>query len=173
MKGAVEALRRELAGLRAGRATPALVDRVTVEYYGTPTPLRELATLSVPEPRQLLIQPWDRSIVGAIERALLKSDLGVQPVSDGQVIRIHLPPLTEERRRELVKSIRRMEEEQKVAVRNCRRDALEAIREAARRGDITEDEARREQEELQRTTDRYVAEIEGLVREKEREILQV
>jgi ribosome recycling factor len=173
MKGAVEALRRELAGLRAGRATPALVDRVTVEYYGTPTPLRELATLSVPEPRQLLIQPWDRSIVGAIERALLKSDLGVQPVSDGQVLRIHLPPLTEERRRELVKSIRRMEEEQKVAVRNCRRDALEAIREAARRGDISEDEARREQEELQRTTDRYVAEIEGLVREKEREILQV
>jgi ribosome recycling factor len=173
MQGAVEALRRELASLRAGRATPALVDRVTVDYYGTPTALRELATLSVPEPRQLVIQPWDRSVVGAIERAIQKSDLGVQPVSDGQVVRIHLPPLTEERRKELVKTVHRLEEEQKVAVRNCRRDALEAIRDAQRKGDLSEDEARREQERVQRMTDRHIAEIETLAREKEREILQV
>jgi ribosome recycling factor len=173
MKGAVEALRRELGSLRAGRATPALVERVHVDYYGTPTPIRDLATLSVPEPRQLLIQPWDRTAVSAIERAIQKSDIGIQPVSDGQVLRLNLPPLTEERRKELVKSVHRMEEEQKVAVRNCRRDALEEIRNAAKKGEISEDESRREQEELQRMTDRFVAEIESLVKEKEREVMQV
>ncbi len=173
MHGAVEALRRELGGLRAGRASPALVDRITVEYYGTPTPLREVATLSVPEPRQLLIQPWDRSLVGAIERALQKSDLGLMPSTDGQVLRLTLPPLTEERRKELVKTVHRMEEEQKVAVRNCRRDALEAIREAVRKGEVSEDAGHREQEELQRLTDHHVAEIEEVVREKEREVMQV
>ena len=173
MQGAVEALRRELASLRAGRASPALVERIHVDYYGTSTPLRDLATLSVPEPRQLLIQPWDRNAVGPIERAIQKSDIGIQPMSDGQVLRINLPPLNEERRKELVKSVRRMEEEQKVAVRNCRRDALEAIRDAAKRGEISEDESRREQEELQRLTDRFVSEIETLVKEKEREVMQV
>jgi ribosome recycling factor len=173
MQGAVQALRRELSGLRAGRATPALVDRVLVEYYGTPTALREVATLSVPEPRQLLIQPWDRSLVAAIERALQKSDLGLNPVSDGQVLRLNLPPLTEERRKELVKTVHRLEEEQKVAVRNCRRDALEAIREAVRSGDVSEDEGRREQDELERLTHRYVSEIEEVAREKDREVMQV
>lgn len=173
MRGAVEALRRELGSLRAGRATPALVERVHVDYYGTSTPIRDLATISVPEPRQLLIQPWDRNVVSAIERAIQKSDIGVQPTSDGQVLRLNLPPLTEERRKELVKTVRRMEEEQKVAVRNCRRDVLEEIRDVAKKGEISEDESRREQEELQRMTDRFVGEIETLVKEKEREVMQV
>lgn len=173
MQGAVQALKRELGSLRAGRASPALVDRVMVDYYGTPTALREVASLSVPEPRQLLIQPWDRSLVGAIERALQKSDLGLMPSSDGQVLRINLPPLTEERRRQLVKTVHRLEEEQKVAVRNCRRDALEAIREAVKKGEVSEDVGHREQEDLQRLTDHYVAEIEEVVREKEREVMQV
>lgn len=173
MHGAVEALRRELGGLRAGRATPGLVDRITVEYYGTTTPLRDLASLSVPEPRQLLIQPWDRSVVPAIEKAIQKSDLGIQPSSDGQVLRINLPPLTEERRKDLVRQVHKLEEEQKVAVRNCRRDAMEAIRDAVKKGGLSEDEARREQDELQKLTDRHIAEIEGLVKEKEREVMQV
>jgi ribosome recycling factor len=173
MQGAVEALRRELAGLRAGRASPALVERIHVDYYGTATPLREVATLSVPEPRQLLIQPWDRSLVAAIERAIQRSDLGLNPVSDGQVLRLVLPPLTEERRKDLVKTVHRLEEEQKVAVRNCRRDALEAIRDATRGGEVSEDEGRREQDELERLTHRYIAEIEEIVREKEREVMQV
>jgi ribosome recycling factor len=173
MQGAVQALRRELGSLRAGRATPALVDRIHVDYYGTPTALREVATLSVPEPRQLLIQPWDRSLVGAIERAIQKSDLGLMPVNDGQVLRLNLPPLTEERRKDLVKTVHRLEEEQKVAVRNCRRDALEAIRDAVKKGDVSEDEGRREQDELERLTHRYVSEIEDVVREKEREVMQV
>ncbi len=173
MKGAVEALRRELGSLRAGRATPALVERISVDYYGTPTPLREVAALNVPEPRQLLIQPWDRSLVGAIEKAIQRSDLGISPSSDGSVIRLTLPPLTEERRRDLVKTLHRIEEEQKVAVRNCRRDALESIRGAAKEGHLSEDDSRRQQEELQRVTDRYIAEIERLVKEKEQEILTV
>ena len=173
MKGAVEALRRELGSLRAGRATPALVERISVDYYGTPTPLREVAALNVPEPRQLLIQPWDRSLVGAIEKAIQRSDLGISPSSDGSVIRLTLPPLTEERRRDLVKTLHRIEEEQKVAVRNCRRDALDSIRGAAKEGHLSEDDSRRQQEELQRVTDRYIAEIERLVKEKEQEILTV
>lgn len=173
MKGAVETLRRELGSLRAGRATPTLVERIVVDYYGTQTPLREVAAINVPEPRQLLIQPWDRGLVPAIERAIQKSDLGISPSSDGSVIRLSLPPLTEERRRELVKTLHRVEEEQKVAVRNCRRDALESIRAEAKSGSLPEDESRRQQEELQHLTDRYIAEIERLTKEKEQEILTV
>lgn len=173
MKGAVEALRRELGSLRAGRATPTLVERIVIDYYGAQTPLREVAAINVPEPRQLLIQPWDRSLVSAIEKAIQRSDLGISPSSDGSVIRLSLPPLTEERRRELVKTLHRIEEEQKVAVRNCRRDALESIRAEAKDGGLSEDESRRQQEELQHLTDRHVSEIERLTKEKEQEILTV
>lgn len=173
MKGAVDTLRRDIGSLRAGRANPALVERIVVDYYGVPTPLREVAALNVPEPRQLLIQPWDRALVGAIEKAIQRSDLGISPSSDGSVIRLMLPPLTEERRRELVKTLHRIEEEQKVAVRNCRRDGMDAIRAESKDGHVSEDDGRREQEELQHLTDRYVAEIERLTKEKEQEILTV
>lgn len=173
MKGAVEGARREFAAVRTGRANPALLERVMVDYYGTPTPLPQLAGITAPEARVLLIQPWDRNALKEIERAILKSDLGLTPTNDGQVIRLVLPPLTEERRRELVKLVKKEAEERRVTIRNIRREANEELKKAEKEGKISEDELRRVQEEVQKLTDRYIGEIDHLVEAKEKEIMEV
>lgn len=173
MQKSVEATRRELAGLRTGRAHPGLVEHIRVEYYGTPVPLNQLATITAPEPRLLVIQPWDRSALRNIEKALMQSDLGLNPTSDGNVLRVPIPPLTEERRQDLVRLARKLAEEGRVAIRNIRREARETIEELEDEGEISEDEARRAQEELQRLTDRFIEEIDALLRRKEEEILEV
>jgi ribosome recycling factor len=173
MKKVCADLRRELGGLRAGRASPALVERIHVDYYGAATPVRDLAALSVPEPRLLVIQPWDRSVLPAIERALQKSDLGITPTSDGQVVRLAIPQLSEERRKDLVKQVHRMAEEHKVALRNVRRDVLDDLKARQKRSELSEDEARRLQETLQKLVARYEADLEEAVKDKEREVLTV
>ncbi|HEY8486199.1 MAG TPA: ribosome recycling factor [Limnochordales bacterium] len=173
MKGAVEAARKALATIRTGRANPALLERVTVDYHGSPVPLTQLASITVPEPRTLVIQPWDPGVLKEVERALLKSDLGVTPTNDGRLIRVVLPQLTEERRRELVRLARKEAEEKRVAVRNVRRDVNEEIKRLEKQKEISEDEARRCQEQIQKLTDRYIAEIDRLLESKEREIMEV
>lgn len=173
MQKAVEATRREFAAVRTGRATPALLEHVKVDYYGVPTPVTQLATISVPEPRLLVVQPWDRSVVKAVERAILKSELGLVPSSDGVVIRLPLPPLTEERRRELVRLVRRQAEEGRVAIRNVRREAKELIEQLEEEGEVSEDDARRALEELQKLTDEFIGQLDRLLEAKEKEILEV
>lgn len=173
MKKTVEATRREFAGIRTGRASPALLDRISVEAYGTHLPIQQLATLSVPEPRLLVINPWDKTTIGAIERAIMKSDLGLNPVSDGNVIRLAIPPLTEERRRELTKLVHRKAEEGKVAIRTVRREANDELKKLRKAGDLSEDDEKRAQERVQRLTDKYVAEIDRVQQHKEQEILEV
>lgn len=173
MEKAMGALKRELAGLRAGRATPSLLDRIQVEYYGTPTPLNQMAGITTPDSRTLLIQPWDKSTLAPIEKAIMKSDLGLNPANDGIVIRIVIPALTEERRAEMVKLTRRSGEEAKVAVRNIRRDANEEIKKLEKSAGIPEDESRRYQDDIQKLTDRYTAEVEKILGAKEKEIMEV
>lgn len=173
MKKAVEALRHDLASIRTGRASPALVESLIVDYYGTPTPLNQLASISAPEPRLLVIQPWDAKSIGAIEKAILKSELGLTPTSDGRLVRLSIPFLTEERRRDLVKIVRKRAEEGRVAVRNCRRDSLDDLRELEKSKEISADEMKRAQEQLQKLTDYYINEVEKVGANKEEEILQV
>jgi ribosome recycling factor len=173
MARAVEVLERDLAAVRTGRASTALVERLLIDYYGTPTPLNQLAGLSVPEPHQILIQPWDRSVLSAIEKAILKSDLGLTPAVDGSVVRLTVPPLTEERRRELVRLVHKRVEEARVEIRNLRREAAEVLRREERDGELSADEARRELEVLQRLTDRFIAEVDRLGSHKEQEVLEV
>lgn len=173
MKGAVQALEEDLAGIRTGRASPALIERLSVEYYGSPTPLIQLASISVPEPRQLLIRPFDASSLKAIERAIQISDLGLTPNNDGKAIRLNLPPLTEERRRDLVKVVHNRVEEARVAIRNVRRDSIRDLREFEQEKLISEDDQRRGEEELQKITDRYIEEINAVGDRKEKEILEV
>jgi ribosome recycling factor len=173
MGKAVDALRRELATIRTGRAQPALVEHLRVDYYGTPTPLNQLATISAPEARLLTIQPWDRSSLGAIERAIQMSDLGLNPTNDGNIIRLVIPQLTEERRKELVKVVHRRVEEGRVAVRNIRRDCLEELRRLQRDKEVSEDDERRAEERLQKLTDRFAADAEKVGQEKEQDLLEV
>lgn len=173
MDKVVAAFQRELATLRAGRATPTLLDRIEVNYYDTPTPLIQLAGITAPEPRLLVIQPWDKSSIGNIEKAILKSDLGLTPVNDGNVIRLAVPQLTEERRRELVKHVRKKAEESRISIRNIRREANENLKQLEKAGDISEDEWRRSQDEIQDLTDEKIAEIDQLLQVKEKEILEV
>ncbi len=173
MKGVVQAARRDLAAIRTGRASPSLLERVVVDYHGTPVPLTQLATISVPEPRTLVVQPWDRSILKEVERALLKSDLGVTPVNDGSVVRLVLPQPTEERRRELVRLARKEAEEKRVAIRNVRREVNEEIKKLEKGKELSEDESRRAQQQVQQLTDRFIQEIDQLVQAKEREIMEV
>lgn len=173
MQAAVEACRREMGALRAGRATPALLEKVRVEYYGTQVPVNQLATVTVPEPRLLVIQPWDRGALPEIERAILKSDIGLTPQSDGKVIRLALPQPTEERRQELVRQARKLAEEGRVAVRNVRRDANDTLRDLEKEGGASEDEIRRALDDVQKLTDRHIAMIDDLLEAKEREILEV
>lgn len=173
MQRAVEALDREFAAIRTGRASTSLVERITVDYYGTQTPLNQIAGISTPDPHLIVIQPWDRSVLGAIERALTKSDIGLVPNVDGTVVRLNVPPLTEERRREMVKLVRRRTEEARVEVRNLRREAADQLKRALKDGDLSEDEERRELDGLQKLTDRYIAAIDGRAEHKESEVMEV
>jgi ribosome recycling factor len=172
MSKSIEALKRELKRIRTGRASLSILDGIKVDYYGTPTALNQMATLAVPESRLITIQPWDVSVIKDIEKAILKSDLGLTPSSDGKIIRISIPPLTEERRKELVKVIHKMCEDHKVSVRNIRRDANELVKSLKKDGDISEDEAYRSQEEVQKITDEYIKLIDECNKEKEKEILE-
>ncbi|MDA8344069.1 MAG: ribosome recycling factor [Thermaerobacter sp.] len=173
MQKSVAVLHEELQTLRAGRATPALVEKLPVEYYGTPTPLQQVAQISAPEPRLLVIQPWDKQLLPLIEKAILKSELGLSPASDGNLIRLQIPQLTEERRKELVRVLHKKAEDEKVAVRNVRRDALEHLKAEQKQAKISEDELRRLQDELQKLTDHAIGEIEQATAAKEKEILSV
>jgi ribosome recycling factor len=173
MKGAIQALEEDLGGIRTGRAHPALVEKLHVEYYGTPTPLIQLASISVPEPRALLIRPFDATTLKAIERSIQSSDLGLTPNNDGKAIRLNLPPLTEERRRDLVKVVHNRLEEARVATRNVRRDSIKDLREFEQEKMISEDEQKRGEEELQKITDRYIEQINAIGEHKEKEILEV
>lgn len=173
MEKAVAALKRDLATLRAGRATPSLLDKVTVDYYGSALPISQLANVSVPEPRLLVIQPWDKKALNEIERAILKSDLGLTPNNDGSVIRLAIPQLTEERRKELVKISKKKAEEGRVAVRNIRRDANDELKRKEKAGEMTEDEHRKAQDDMQKLTDKYIEEVEKVLAAKEKEIMEV
>ncbi len=173
MKGAVHSLEDDLAAIRTGRASPVLIERLPIEYYGTPTPLVQLATISVPEPRLLAIRPFDPASVKDIERAILASDLGLTPNSDGKMIRLNIPPLTEERRHELVRIVHNRSEEARVAVRNVRRDVHNDLREFEREKIISEDDLQRGEESLQKLTDKYVETIAEASKRKETEVLEV
>jgi ribosome recycling factor len=173
MEQAVSHLKEDLAGIRTGRATPAVLNRITVEYYGTPVPLNQLAGVSVPEPRLLQIQPFDRGAVSAIEKAIMSSDLGITPSNDGTVIRLAFPPLTEERRKELVKLCKHYAEEARVAVRNIRRDANHKLERLSKEGEASEDEVRRAEGEIQKATDSHIAQIDEALKRKEAEIMEV
>jgi len=173
MEQAVAHLKDDLAGIRTGRAAPAVIKRVTVEYYGTPVPLNQLAGVSVPEPRLLQIQPFDKSAISSIERAIMQSDLGITPSNDGNVIRLAFPPLTEERRKELVKQVHHRAEESRVAVRNVRRHAKEEMEKLEHDGDISQDDLIRAEKELQKLTDRFVTEVDEIQGHKEQELMEV
>ena len=173
MARAVEAMERDLQGMRTGRASTSLVERLHVEYYGTSTPLNQLAGISVPEPHQIVIQPWDRGVLGAIEKAILKSDIGLMPNVDGTVVRLNIPALTEERRKDMVKVVHKRMEEARVEVRNLRRDAADHIKREERDGVVGTDESHRQLETLQKTTDRHIADVDRLGLAKEQEIMEV
>ncbi len=173
MKKSVEVFNKDLSTLRAARAVPSLLDKVNVDYFGNPTPLNQLASISAPEPRLLVVQPWDKSIIADIEKALMKSDLGLTPSNDGNVIRLTIPQLTEERRKELVKVIRKKAEEARVAVRNIRREANDRLKSVEKKGEITEDQLRNSQERVQKITDSQIEEIDNIFETKEKEIMEV
>ena len=172
MQKAIETLIREFAGVRTGRATTALLEGIRVEYYDTPTPVHQVATLAVPDPRTLLIQPWDASLLSKIEKAIQKSDLGLTPVNDGKVIRLNIPPLTEERRRQLARLVGKLAEETRVAVRNVRREAKDRLRAQEKEKKLSEDEAKRGEADLQKLTDRFIERVDELLKKKEQEILE-
>jgi ribosome recycling factor len=173
MSKAVQATQRSFSTVRTGRANASLLDRVQVEYYGVPTPLKALASITTPDASTLLIQPFDPSTLAAIERAILASDLGLTPSNDGKVIRLTLPPLTEERRKELTKQVAKLAEEGRVSIRNIRRDAIDAVRKQEKNGEISEDESKSRQEEIQKLTDRYIKKIDELLAEKEKELTTI
>jgi ribosome recycling factor len=173
MNKAISVLKEELGGVRTGRASPALLSRMVVDYYGTQVPINQLASFSVPEPRTLLIQPFDKNAVSAMEKAILASDLGITPSNDGNVIRLNFPPLTEERRRDLIKLVHQRGEEGRVAVRNVRRHSKEELERLERDGGISEDELMRSEKELQKLTDQRVAEIDEIVAHKEQELKEI
>ncbi|HVI84067.1 MAG TPA: ribosome recycling factor [bacterium] len=173
MQKAVDATKREFGGVRTGRATPALLERVTVDYYGVQTPVTQVASVTAPDPRLLVVQPWDKSLLKEVERAILKSELGLTPSIDGVVIRLPIPTLTGERRRDLVKIVRKHAEEGRVAVRNIRRDHKDKLEQMEKAGEISEDDSRRAVEDLQKLTDRYVKEIDAVLTAKEAEIMEV
>ena len=172
MGKSVDDLKREFKRVRTGRASLSILDGIRVNYYGTPTPLNQMATLAVPESRLITIQPWDVSGIKEIEKAILKSDLGLTPSSDGKIVRIAIPPLTEERRKELVRVINKVSEEHKVAVRNIRRDANEMLKDLKKEGDISEDEAFKAQDQVQKITDDHINLVDQITKEKEKEILE-
>ncbi|MBP1931522.1 ribosome recycling factor [Ammoniphilus resinae] len=173
MSKAISALKKNLSTLRAGRANPALLDKVNVDYYGSPTPINQMANVSVPEPRLIIIQPWDKTQLGPIEKAIMKSDLGLTPTNDGNVIRLMIPALTEERRAELVKLVKKEGEEAKIAIRNIRRDANDAFKKLQKDGMISEDDLKRNQDVMQKSTDNFTSQVDRTVQDKEKEIMEV
>ena len=173
MKKSVEVLKKSYQRVRTGRASLSLLDGVRVKYYGTPTPLKQVASLTIPDPKTIMIQPWDPSVLGEIDKAILKSELGLTPANDGKVIRINIPPLTEERRKELVKLVRKMAEESRVAIRNIRREANEMLKELKKEKEISEDEMHRAQNEVQKITDKFIEQIDEICEEKEKEIMEI
>ena len=173
MNKRVEGFHSELKTIRAGRANAAVLDKVTVEYYGAVTPVAQIGSISTPEPRMLVIQPWDASILGEIEKAINKSEIGISPQNDGKVIRLNFPPLTEERRKELVKNVKKYAEEAKVQVRNVRRDAMDDFKKKQKASEITEDDLKGIEKDIQNLTDKYIKEIDEITAAKEKEILEV
>ena len=173
MTKAVEAFQRDLGSIRAGKASPALLDNIRVDYYGTPTPLKQVASVSAPEPRLLIVQPWEKNLLHAISKAIQTSDLGLNPQDDGNVLKIPIPTLNEERRRELVKMAHKMAEEGRVAVRNVRRDANEHYKKAQKNGDVSEDDARRATDQVQKLHDKYIAQVDDILKKKEAEVMEV
>lgn len=173
MEKALQALKKELSTVRAGRANPGMLEKVTVDYYGAATPINQVASINAPEPRLLTIQPWDKSILSDIEKAILKSDLGLTPNNDGSIIRIAIPPLTEQRRQELTKLVKKYGEEAKVAIRNIRRDANDELKKKEKDGLISEDESRRALDEIQNITDTFAKRVDEIVKQKENEIMEI
>jgi len=173
MEKAIKALKREISKVRTGRASVALLDEVRVDYYGTPTPLSQVATLSVPEPRMITVQPWEKNLIPEIEKAIHKSDLGLNPSSDGQLIRLPIPALTEERRKEMAKLVKRMGEDAKVSIRTARRDANETLKMLEKEKEITEDDLKSGEKDVQKTTDEYVQNVDEVVKTKEQELMEI
>ena len=173
MARAIETLKKEFGSIRTGRASLSLLDEIMVNYYETPTPLQQLASLSIPESRQMAIQPWDPKVIPEIEKAILKSDLGLTPMNDGKIIRINIPPLTEERRKQLVKTVKKKAEEAKVAIRNIRRDANEELKKLEKEKHISEDVVKKSQDEIQKITDSYITKVDDVLANKEKEIMEV
>ncbi|HHY35560.1 MAG TPA: ribosome recycling factor [Firmicutes bacterium] len=173
MKKVIETLKKDFAGVRAGRASPALLEKVMVDYYGIPTPVNQVATIGVAPPRTLVVQPWDKKMLGAIEKAILKADLGAPPVSDGNVVRVSIPAPSGERRQEIVKQLRKMAETQRVAIRNIRREINEEIKKSEKDGELSEDESKRAQEKVQKLTDKYIQAIDEMLEAKEKEVMEV
>ncbi|MCL2046475.1 MAG: ribosome recycling factor [Oscillospiraceae bacterium] len=173
MKKTIESLQTQYTSIRAGRANPSILDQIKVEYYGTPTPMNQIASISTPDPRTLVIQPWDGSSLKPIEKALISSDLGITPANDGRVIRLVFPQPTEERRKELIKQVSKQAEDSKVAIRNVRRDALESFKAQKKKGEITEDDMTNTEKDLQKLTDKYVSEIDKVAEKKEAEIKEI
>jgi ribosome recycling factor len=171
MTTTIETLIREFASVRTGRASTALLDGIRVDYHGTPTPINQLASISVPDARTLVIQPWEASVIGGVERAILKSDLGLTPVNDGRTLRLVMPTLTEERRKQLARTVHKMAEEGRVAIRNVRREANDKLKAMARDKKVSEDEERRGHDQIQKTTDRFIQKVDELLKKKEHEIL--
>lgn len=173
MKKTIAVFKEELMGIRAGRANPTLLDKITVDYYGVVTPLKQVASISAPEPRLLVIQPWDSKLIPQIEKAILKSDLGLNPSNDGKIVRLQIPQLTEERRKELVKVVRKNGENAKVAIRNNRRDANDKLKKLEKDKEISEDERKQAEEEMQKITDKFIVEVDKISEKKESELLEV
>lgn len=173
MQKTLDVLAKELAAVRAGRANPAVLDKITVEYYGAPTPLNQVAAISTPDPRTLAVQPWDGSVLKAIEKAIQVSDLGINPQNDGRAIRLVFPALTEERRRDLAKQVKKYSEDAKVAVRNIRRDAMEKFKAQKKKSEITEDDFKVIEKDMQKLTDDYIKEVERIADEKEKELMEI
>lgn len=173
MKKAITVLKNNLVSIRAGRANPAILDKITIDYYGTPTPINQVGNISVPEARIIIIQPWEAKLLKEIEKAIQKSDIGLNPNSDGKVIRLVFPPLNEERRKELCKTIKKEGEESKVAIRSIRRDAIEKFKAEKKKGDLTEDDLKESEKDIQNLTDKYISEIDKLAEAKEKEIMEV
>ena len=173
MNKAIIVLKEELTGLRAGRANPAILDRISIDYYGAPTPINQLGSISVPEARVIIIQPWDAKILKDIEKAIQKSDIGINPNNDGKVIRLVFPILTEERRKELTKSVKKCGEDSKVAIRSIRRDVIERFKVQKKNSEITEDDLKDAEEDIQKMTDKYILEIDRVVELKDKEIMEV
>ena len=173
MEKSIDSLKGEFATVRAGRANPAILDKITVDYYGNPTPLNQVGTIAVPDPRMITIQPWDGSLVPLIEKAIQKSDLGINPTNDGKMVRLAFPAPTEERRKELVKDVHKLAENAKVALRNLRRDAIDKLKAKKKANEITEDDVKGGEEQIQKITDKYIKVVDSVLKDKEAEILTI